>query len=72
VRRHHWCNDKAMAKLTREEVEERVWRVITTNELKDYIGLSTKVYVQLIEPERNADKPFKIHPYVLGVLLGDG
>ena len=31
-----------------------------------------RVYIPLVKPEKNEDKPFIIHPYILGCLLGDG
>lgn len=60
---------------TREEVESNRWRVVDTQELLKLQELPERwkrTYVQLIEPEDSPDKNFKIHPYVMGVLLGDG
>ena len=55
--------------------DDRRWSVINTEELIKLRELHWKqgnVYIPLIEPEDCDDKEFKIHPYVMGVLLGDG
>ena len=60
---------------TPEEIEENRWRIINTEEL---IELSKKperwkrLYVRLNKPEEGTDRKFKIDPYVMGVILGDG
>lgn len=51
----------------------RDWRVVDTRKLKAALDKNPlRVHVPLCEPEDGPDKPFKIHPYLMGVLLGDG
>lgn len=60
---------------TREEVENNRWRVIDTNELfslRDHGTRWGRIYLPLNEPQVLPKKEFKIDPYVMGVLLGDG
>lgn len=52
---------------------ERRWRVRDTLEMKRLISMpNPRVYIPLPEPEETTEKEFLIHPYLLGVLLGDG
>ena len=50
--------------------------VIETRQLFDFMSRNKrhnlKLYIPLCRPEQNEDKEFFIHPYILGVLLGDG
>lgn len=50
--------------------------VIETRQLFDFMSRNRrhnlKLYIPLCRPEQNEDKEFFIHPYILGVLLGDG
>lgn len=54
-------------------VTHRRWRIVDTLEMLRLISMpNPRVYVQLIEPEVQAEKVFPIPPYTLGVMLGDG
>lgn len=51
----------------------RRWRVVNTLELITLISYpNPRVYIPLIEAEDHPDTTFPIHPYLLGVFLGDG
>jgi len=53
--------------------ENRRWGVRSTLEMKRLISMpNPRVYIPLPEPEETTEKEFSIHPYVLGVLIGDG
>lgn len=53
--------------------ENRRWAVRDTLELKRLISMpNPRVYLPLCEPEETTEKDFKVNPYLLGVLLGDG
>lgn len=53
--------------------ENRRWGVRSTLEMKRLISMpNPRVYIPLPEPEETTEKDFPIHPYVLGVLIGDG
>lgn len=58
------------------EEDGNKWRVMTTQEIMDFIVAHRKsknrLMVPLIEPEIMDDIELPIDPYVLGVLLGDG
>ena len=60
---------------TQEDVEANRWSVIDTAELirlKSLPNRKDRLYVPLITPEEGINKNYKIHPYVMGALLGDG
>lgn len=60
---------------TKEQVEKNRWRIVTTEELiklKELPERWRRIYVPLCKSEQVGDKTFKIHPYVMGVILGDG
>lgn len=49
------------------------WGIRDTLELKRLIGLpNPRVYIPLPEPENTPVQDLPVHPYLLGVLLGDG
>lgn len=51
----------------------RRWGVRDTLEIKRLISMpNPRVYIPLPEPEETTEKTFLLHPYVLGVLIGDG
>lgn len=53
--------------------EHTRWQVRTTKEIERLISMpNPRVYIPLPEPEEMPEVDVKIHPYVLGVLLGDG
>ncbi|EBZ7571758.1 hypothetical protein EF660_08725 [Salmonella enterica subsp. enterica serovar Infantis] len=53
--------------------ENRRWGVRDTLEMKRLISMpNPRVYIPLPEPEEMPAKDFVIHPYLLGILLGDG
>ncbi len=53
--------------------EKRRWGVRNTLEMKRLLDMhEPRVYIPLPEPEETSEKDFPIHPYLLGVLLGDG
>lgn len=67
--------DRGKEVRTQEEVEANRWSVITTQDIIDLKArgnVGKWLYVPLCEPEDTEPKVFKIHPYVLGVILGDG
>lgn len=53
---------------------EHPWKIKTTQEIKEKLenNRHTRPYIPLCLSEQNEDKHFTIHPYVMGVLLGDG
>lgn len=52
---------------------KRSWKTLDTRVVKALLESSPgRVYVPLCEPEDGPAKAFKIHPYLMGVLLGDG
>ncbi|UYE93454.1 terminase large subunit [Shewanella phage FishSpeaker] len=53
---------------------EKRWETITTRDIVNKMNTrkNYKAYIPLCEPEDSPDHPFIIHPYVMGVLLGDG
>lgn len=58
-----------------EEIEENRWRIVDTDELIRLSKLPerwSRLYVPLCKSEQSTDRKFKIHPYVMGVILGDG
>jgi hypothetical protein len=72
---------------THEACGEHLWKVyspyfkdgnkvINTYELihriKNKDKADIRYYIDLPDPEKNADKDFKIHPYLMGIILGDG
>lgn len=54
--------------------KKRTWKTVSTVDIKDLLNGPSKdrVHVPLCLPEDGVDKAFKIHPYLMGVLLGDG
>lgn len=54
--------------------------VVNTRFLSEYFGTirknprtaTSRMFIQLVKPEKGTHKEFVIHPYILGVLLGDG
>jgi hypothetical protein len=53
--------------------ENQRWKVRDTAEIMRLINMpNPRVYLPLIEPEDFAHKDLPLHPYLLGVLLGDG
>lgn len=49
------------------------WGVRNTLEMQRLIAMpNPRVYIPLPEPEDTQEKEFTVHPYLLGVLLGDG
>lgn len=51
------------------------WRILTTMELFGYMqmkAISNRLYVQLCESEDSPEADLPIHPYNMGVILGDG
>lgn len=53
--------------------DSRKYRTVDTNWIKARLEKGDKrVHVPLCEPEEGVEKNFKIHPYLMGVLLGDG
>ena len=52
----------------------RSWQTFDTEWVKARLETkeSKRVHIPLCEPEDGEDKEFKIHPYLMGVLLGDG
>ena len=52
---------------------KRRWRIVNTLEMLRLISMpNPRVYVKLITPENYSDTELPIHPYTLGVYLGDG
>ena len=39
---------------------------------KNPVNITSRMYIPLVKPEKGVHKEFVIHPYILGVLLGDG
>ena len=39
---------------------------------KNPVNITSRMYIPLVKPEKGVYKAFVIHPYILGVLLGDG
>lgn len=53
--------------------KKRSWKTLSTIAIRDGLVRQPKrFHIPLCDPEKGVDKPFKIHPYVMGVLLGDG
>lgn len=51
----------------------RRWRVVDTREMLRLIEMpNPRVYIPLCEPEQSPAIDLPIHPYLLGVLIGDG
>jgi intein/homing endonuclease len=54
-------------------VEHRRWRIVNTEEMLRLISQKEpRVYISLNDPEDYPDVDLPIHPYLLGVILGDG
>ena len=67
------CEDHLWQSFYVNTTENRRWGVRSTLEMKRLISMpNPRVYIPLPEPEETTEKDFSIHPYVLGVLLGDG
>lgn len=67
---HLWKVQTREDRLGRTKVKEGGYRVVTTDEMRKHLKVEYSIdYVPRIE---FAEKSFTIHPYVLGVLLGDG
>jgi hypothetical protein len=54
--------------------KHQVWKTVDTLTIINMIKVNKdhRIHVPLIEPEITPDKEFKIDPYLLGALLGDG
>lgn len=53
--------------------DKRDWKTLNTREIRDFLSNQPdRVHIPLCEPEDGPAKEFKIHPYLMGVLLGDG
>lgn len=49
------------------------WQIRSTEEIKRLISMpNPRVYIPLPEPEETSEKDFRIHPYAMGALLGNG
>lgn len=67
-------------KFNRPLEDPKSWRLVNTKFLRQRIGENYspsiksehRYYIPLITPEKNKDKQFIIHPYVLGCIIGDG
>lgn len=54
-------------------------KIMTTEEIRLYLENKRKcketisrLFIRLPEPEQNKDKQYFIHPYIMGIILGDG
>lgn len=56
----------------RKHHENRNFSVLTTQELIDGMSKGIKYYIPIPKAQEFSEKEYLIHPYVLGVMIGDG
>lgn len=56
----------------RKHYENRNFSVLTTQELIDGMSKGIKYYIPIPKAQEFSEKEYLIHPYVLGVMIGDG
>ena len=75
---HLWSVYKVFTKTHKEDgkrvADEYGYKLHTmsTTEMMSHLKANISLYIPLMEPEKNAEKDFFIHPYILGCLIGDG
>lgn len=57
---------------SRDQWRDGTSSTIETGELKRRVDRGTPVYLPVVEPVQHPEADLPIHPYVLGVLIGDG
>lgn len=62
----YWDNNKNVYK---ESVRDTGYII---NYMKDKTASESRIYIPILEPTKEPDKKYLIHPYILGCILGDG
>ena len=70
---HLWeVRTKKQVSKYRKHHENRNFFVLTTQELIDGMSKGIKYYIPIPKAQEFSEKEYLIHPYVLGVMIGDG
>ena len=69
---HLWniVSNRQITKYNKDKINR--WDTVKTEEIIKRLDEGKKIYLPIAEPQDCEDKPFKIDPYILGVILGDG
>lgn len=72
-REHLWeVRTRKQVEKYRRHKENKNFMVLTTNELIDGMSKGKKYYLPIPKAQEFSGKNYVIHPYVLGVMIGDG
>ena len=71
------CKEHLWELIIRDGAPKRYKKVVKNTEyilnyMKGKLPSNSRIYVPVVEPTKEKDKKFLIHPYILGCIIGDG